>query len=188
MALQWKFNHKLQYQQLFIVIFSFALAFLTGLQWTPKTLSLLFHFHLYFHLNKDQFAAERGIHMGWVTQSPVRSFNVKSKRSRAAMPISTNPVYVGLEQRGLSLGYRKNAKDGSWSFRRYANGRYEYHVPDAVADDERDANGETALSYQQAVAAAIKWNEQQARQRLNFICSPCLVYESSYAISFSFIS
>jgi integrase len=99
--------------------------------------------------------------MGWGKQTPGYA-NIKSKRSRATMPVSTNPVYVGLEQRGLSLGYRRNAKDGSWSFRRYANGRYSYHVPNAVADDEGQANGETILSYQQAVAAAVKWNEQQA--------------------------
>src|SRR6185437_12719825 len=95
--------------------------------------------------------------MGWGTS------NIKSKRSRATMPVSTKKVYMGLDQRGLSLGYRKNAKEGTWSFRRYANGRYQYHVPNAVADDEGEADSETILSYQQAVAAAIKWNDEQAK-------------------------
>jgi len=88
--------------------------------------------------------------------------NIKSIKSRKLMPASTNPHYV-LVKRGLALGYRKNASDGTWSFRRFVNGRYQYHVPNGVADDESDANGETVLSYPQAVAAAIKWDEQQQR-------------------------
>ncbi len=92
---------------------------------------------------------------------PGLAHNIRNRKQRKLMPVSTNPVYMGLEQRGLSLGYRKNASDGTWSFRRYANGRYEYHVPDGVADDEREANGETVLNYQQAVAAAVEWDKQQ---------------------------
>lgn len=101
----------------------------------------------------------------WPGQSkPVKNaYKIKNRKSRKALPESTNPFYVAIK-RGLALGYRKNeTKAGTWSFRRFANKRYEYHVPDAVADDnETKANGETVLSYQEAVAAAIKWDEQQA--------------------------
>ena len=90
------------------------------------------------------------------------SYNIKSIKGRRLIPISTNPHYNPVK-RGLALGYRKNAKDGTWSFRRFANGRYQYHVPDAVADDEGEADGESVLNYQQAVGAAIKWDEQQQR-------------------------
>jgi len=89
------------------------------------------------------------------------TFNLKSKRSRASLPVDTNPYYVPVK-RGLALGYRKNAKDGTWSFRRYQAGKYSYHVPDGVADDEKDANGERVFSYQQAVDAAVKWDAEQA--------------------------
>ena len=89
------------------------------------------------------------------------AYNIKNRKSRKAMPEDTNPFYVTIK-RGLSLGYRKNeTKAGTWSFRRYANGRYEYNVPDAVADDELKANGDSILSYEQAENAARRWDDQQ---------------------------
>jgi integrase len=102
---------------------------------------------------------------GWQGRSvPVKvahNINIRNKRSRAALEPDTNPYYVTI-RRGLSLGYRKNeTKAGTWSFRRYAEGRYEYFVPDAVADDELKANSENVLSYEQAENAAQKWNDGQ---------------------------
>jgi len=98
---------------------------------------------------------------GWKSAPVKVAYKIKNRKSRKAMPEDTNPFYVTIK-RGLSLGYRKNeTKAGTWSFRRYANGRYEYYVPDAIADDELKANGENVLSYEQAENAATKWNEQR---------------------------
>lgn len=97
---------------------------------------------------------------GWKPQKPrPTAYNLKSKRSRANLPVTTNP-YFETVRTGLSIGYRRNANNGTFFGRRYDGKRYE--ASDTwPADDNSPANGENVFSYDMAVEKILEWNKQR---------------------------
>jgi len=73
-----------------------------------------------------------------------------SRNARLKLEQSKKPRFVSVGQ-GLSLGYRRNKTAGTWVFRR-ADGSGGMHTKAiGIADDYIEADGETVLSYWQAV-------------------------------------
>src|SRR5262245_40942740 len=93
----------------------------------------------------------------------LRDSNLGSREARARLKVRGRP-YWRLIEPGLHLGYRRlAARPGSWSVRKY-NGAQNYTVSalKGVADDFRDADGETVLSFAQAQQAALRCKPQAA--------------------------
>ena len=79
----------------------------------------------------------------------VREAKLESRAARSRLAVSQKPYYRLIDQ-GLHLGYRKNASGGKWVVRWYSGGQ-RYHVETlASADDVRDPDGLTVLSFSQA--------------------------------------
>ena len=83
----------------------------------------------------------------------VRDASLATHTARAKLPISGKPKYRHLDK-GLHIGYRRNAGGGVWVLRRYI-GDERYTVETiGKADDRLPADGETILNFTQAQAKA----------------------------------
>lgn len=76
--------------------------------------------------------------------------------ARARLEARKKPHYRLIE-RGLHVGYYRGAKGGSWIGRRYVGtGAYETEKL-GLADDGREADGKSVLTFAQAQAKAREW-------------------------------
>lgn len=83
---------------------------------------------------------------------------IQDRTARTRLAVRNRP-YWRLLSEGAHLGYRSGARKGSWIARyRTADGRY-LTAALGEADDHRDANGGTILSFKQAFDEALKWIE-----------------------------
>lgn len=79
----------------------------------------------------------------------VHEVKIDSPKARADLKASGKPYYREIDA-GVHLGYRKGSKFGVWVWRRYL-GTGQYLVKSfGFADDNRQADGEEVLSFQQA--------------------------------------
>lgn len=80
----------------------------------------------------------------------IRDTRLDTRQARLRLPVAANrEPYWRLLQTGLHLGYRKAARGGMWMVRLQQGGRYIKKVL-GQADDHRDSNGVTILSYAEA--------------------------------------
>jgi site-specific recombinase XerD len=80
----------------------------------------------------------------------IRNEKLETRSARLKLPARKKPYYVSLGQ-GLSVGYRRNKVAGTWVYRK-ADGRGGMHtLAIGSADDFEEANGESVLTYWQAV-------------------------------------
>jgi integrase len=94
----------------------------------------------------------------------VRDTNLETRTARLRLAARRKPYWRVLES-GLHLGYRRLKQgSGSWVARRFVgNGRYlETRV--SAADDFQEADGDTVHSFDEAQAAARKWNRFESRK------------------------
>jgi integrase len=77
-----------------------------------------------------------------------RSASLENRTNRLKLPIRKKP-YTALIAPGIFLAYRRNAGPGTWSVK--CNGWLKRF---GLADDHEDANGETVMSYWQALEKA----------------------------------
>jgi integrase len=83
--------------------------------------------------------------------------------ARARLQARKKPHYRLIDA-GLHVGYYRGTTGGSWIARRYIGaGSYETHSL-GVADDGREADGATVLTFSQAQRKAREWATQQERQ------------------------
>lgn len=83
--------------------------------------------------------------------------------ARARLQARKKPHYRLIEA-GLHVGFYRGTTGGSWIARRYIGaGSYETHRL-GLADDSREANGSTILSFSQAQHKARDWAAQQERR------------------------
>jgi integrase len=92
----------------------------------------------------------------------LRDAKLDTRASRQRLRQRREPFWRSISE-GLSVGYRKGGKGGTWIARHYSaeHGR-RYHAI-GTADDIADADGEHVLSFAQAQAAAGKWFAELAR-------------------------
>jgi len=88
---------------------------------------------------------------------------IQDRTARSRLPARNKPYWRGLSQ-GAHLGYRRGKLKGSWIARYYVPERTTY-VMSVIgeADDQRDANDRTILSYKQAFDKALRWIEIELR-------------------------
>ena len=90
-------------------------------------------------------------------ENPVRprKFSLETPTARLRLPPQGKPHWQRLG-RGLSIGYRRNDRDGSWSLLYTDASGAERLKKFAIADDFEPADGKKILNYSQAVEAARK--------------------------------
>src|ERR1700737_3722529 len=76
-----------------------------------------------------------------------------SRNARLKLEQSRKPRFVSVGQ-GLSLGYRRNKTAGTWAFRKADGSGGMNTKAIGIADDYVEADGESVLSYGQAVDKA----------------------------------
>lgn len=88
----------------------------------------------------------------------VKDARLDNRTSRLGLRHRSEP-YWRLVSEGCHLGYYRGARVGKWvaRFRRSGSGASYAKTTLAEADDVRDADGETILSFEQADAAARRW-------------------------------
>ena len=80
----------------------------------------------------------------------VRDYRLDSPEARSRLPRQQEPIYRTIIP-GLAIGYRKGARSGTWSGRKWTGNEYEkWHI--GLADDIVDADGVAVLSFAQADA------------------------------------
>jgi integrase len=87
--------------------------------------------------------------------------------ARAALAKRKKP-YFRLIEPGLHLGYYAGVKGGSWVARRYSGGGAYKTQAVAVADDGREADGATVMTWAQAQSAARAWATAEDRRAAGF--------------------
>lgn len=85
-----------------------------------------------------------------------RSAKLDTPTARSKLAARHAPYWHPLAK-GLALGYRKGSTGGVWLARRYDAGQGFKKASLGVADDRADADGATALSFDQATDAARAW-------------------------------
>lgn len=91
--------------------------------------------------------------------------NMKDREARKKLPMRSEPHWRLLES-GLHLGYRKVPKGGTWVGRRFTEARQYKETRLGLADDFQDADGKTALTFDQAQKKAREWFEEERRKEL----------------------
>ena len=101
--------------------------------------------------------------MGHVMARAVRNTKIDTRSARLKLLARREP-YWSVISTGCAVGYRRGAKGGTWIARfRHDDGKQQYESLGA-ADDARDADGLTALSFQQAQEKARDWFKRTARE------------------------
>jgi integrase len=84
------------------------------------------------------------------------ALNLETRNARRKLAPSGKPYYRKLDK-GLFLGYRKNANGGTWTARLYVEAERDYAFrPLGAADDTAEPDGVLVLSFTQAQEAARK--------------------------------
>jgi integrase len=92
----------------------------------------------------------------------VRDTRLETRTARLKLPIAKRPIFVSVG-RGISLGYRRNKKNGTWTYRTAdGHGGKGPEMKVGVADDYEEADGKVVLDYWQAqdLARAITRGER----------------------------
>lgn len=86
----------------------------------------------------------------------LRNSRIDSRSARLKLPIQAEPHWMKIAK-GCFLGYRRNQQGGTWvaRFRQETGGQK--HSKLGPADDALDADGITALSFEQAQKKAQEW-------------------------------
>ena len=92
----------------------------------------------------------------------VRDTALGSRAARERLKSRHEPYWRAIEK-GAHLGYRKGSRGGAWSARLFLEGVY-HKTTLGNADDVRDANGISVLSFSQAQDKARAWFDQMARR------------------------
>jgi integrase len=80
----------------------------------------------------------------------VRDTRLETRTARLKLPIAKRPIFVSVG-RGISLGYRRNKKNGTWTYRTAdGHGGKGPEMKVGVADDYVEADGKVVLDYWQA--------------------------------------
>ena len=82
-----------------------------------------------------------------------RDARIETRESRRRLKHRKEPYWRQVHS-GLSVGYYRGKKSGSWTIRRSVDGRKLYQRI-GIADDYSDADGKNVLSYGQAVQRAM---------------------------------
>lgn len=82
-----------------------------------------------------------------------RNARLETREARARLTPRHQPYFTQIEP-GLSLGYRKGARGGTWLRRQLTDGRYSFDTL-GTADDRSDADGREVLSFAQAQRQAM---------------------------------
>ena len=91
------------------------------------------------------------------------AMNLRTRTARSALKPAHTPYFATID-RGLALGYRKSGHGpGTWYGRRRVAGRYLQRVI-GTADDDTEADGQSVLSYRQAVAALERFEDLEPDQ------------------------
>src|SRR5215470_6283130 len=86
-----------------------------------------------------------------------------TRTARWRLKQSREPYWRSISE-GLSIGYRKGTKGGTWRARHYSHVHGHRYAPLGTADDIADPDGVHVLSFSQAQEAARKWFANLARQ------------------------
>jgi integrase len=89
----------------------------------------------------------------------VDEYRIQGRTARGRLEMRHKPYWRAMSE-GSHLGYRRGKTTGSW-FARYMNPKTSAYVTKAIgeADDRLDADGQTILSYKQAMDQALHWIE-----------------------------
>jgi integrase len=82
----------------------------------------------------------------------VRDSKLGSPSAREKLATQTKPYWRSIEK-DLHLGYRKGIRERVWIMRRYVAGKYS-EEPIGLADDRQEANGNSILTFDQAMERA----------------------------------
>lgn len=86
-----------------------------------------------------------------------RDVRLETRSGRVKLKAKQEPYWRQIHP-GLSIGYRKGAKGGSWKARRVGGEKYEF-LTIGKADDIADANGKDILDYKQAHSIALGFGD-----------------------------
>jgi integrase len=86
-----------------------------------------------------------------------------TRAGRSRLNQSREPYWRAISE-GLSIGYRRGAKGGTWRARHYTPEHGRRYQPIGTADDIADADGVHVFTFAQAQEAARKWFADLARQ------------------------
>lgn len=96
----------------------------------------------------------------------VKTVALESVSARKGLPARKKPYYR-LITTGLHLGYYKGDRGGRWSARRYiGNQKYEEQSLGAADDGDRQADGVSVLTFEQAQDKARIWKKGRERSRI----------------------
>ena len=82
----------------------------------------------------------------------IRAPKLENRSSRLKLPVAKKPVFVKID-RGIALGYRRNAGAGTWVVRVTRDGR-DWTAKVGIADDYEEAVAGSTLTYWDAQARA----------------------------------
>jgi integrase len=94
----------------------------------------------------------------------VHNAKIDTRSARLKLPGRREPYWTVISA-GCALGYRRGAKGGTWIGRFRGNDGRQNYAQLGAADDARDADDLTALSFAQAQARARSWFEQKAHEQ-----------------------
>jgi integrase len=86
----------------------------------------------------------------------LRNSKIDSRSARLKLPVQTEPHWMKITK-GCYLGYRRNQEGGSWVARFRSDAGQQKQTRLGPADDAMDADGITALNFEQAQAKARDW-------------------------------
>lgn len=86
----------------------------------------------------------------------LRNSKIDSRSARLKLPVQAEPHWMKITK-GCYLGYCKNQKGGSWVARFHQEVGGQKYTNLGPADDALDADGITALSFEQAQKKAQDW-------------------------------
>jgi len=95
---------------------------------------------------------------------PPKEERIQDRAARLRLEVRSNPYWRFLSE-GHYIGYRRGARKGTWVIKWAVNEEGKTYASAGLgeADDVREADGKTILSYRQAFDKALHWLELQAR-------------------------
>src|SRR6516165_8975112 len=92
----------------------------------------------------------------------VRNARLNSRSARAKLPARHSPYWMVISTGG-ALGYRRGVNGGTWIAKFRDDSGSRHHEVIAEADDARDPDGRSVLSFVQAQEKARSWFVQKAK-------------------------
>lgn len=94
----------------------------------------------------------------------VKDASLETRTARLRLQVRSEPYWRSIDG-GLALGYRRNAKGGSWIARRRDGDTKAYQEHKiGPADDVQDSDGVAVFSFREAQDAARKWWQAEERR------------------------